>query len=64
MAPEENGMVQRHAKTGWGKHYLVRLFVDFHASCVRIAKVLARLRRCAGSPEPLLVAYVISTIIS
>ena len=28
------------------------------------AKALARLRTCAGSPEPLLVAYVISTIIS
>ena len=34
------------------------------SSCVRIAKALARLRGCAGSPEPSLVAYVISTIIS
>ena len=32
--------------------------------CVRTAKALARLRRCAGSPEPSLVAYLISTIIS
>ena len=42
---------------------LVRPFVYFH-SCVRTAKALARLRGCAGSPEPSLVAYVISTIIS
>ena len=33
-------------------------------SCMRIAKALARLRGCAGSPEPSLVTYVISTIIS
>ena len=39
-------------------------FVYFHISCVRTAKALARLRGCAGSPEPSLVAYVISTIIS
>ena len=32
--------------------------------CVRTAKALVRLRGCAGSPEPSLVAYVISTIIS
>ena len=32
--------------------------------CVRTANALARLRGCAGSPEPSLVAYVISTIIS
>ena len=43
---------------------LVRHFVYFHTSCVRTAKALARLRGCAGSPEPSLVAYVISTIIS
>ena len=39
-------------------------FVDFHSSSVRTAKALARLRGCAGSPEPSLVAYTISTIIS
>ena len=39
-------------------------FVYFHTSYVRTAKVLARLRGCAGSPEPSLVACVISTIIS
>ena len=48
--------------------YLVGLdvwfFVYFHTSCVRSAKALARLRGCAGSPEPSLVACVISTIIS
>ena len=43
---------------------LVGFFVYFHTSCVRTAKSLARLRECAGSPEPSLVAYVISTIIS
>ena len=44
--------------------FLVGPFVCFHTSCVRTAKALARLRGCAGSPEPLLVAYVINTIIS
>ena len=44
--------------------FLVGPFVYFHTSIVRTAKALARLRGCAGSPEPLLVAYVISTIIS
>ena len=39
-------------------------FVDFHTSCVRTGKALARLRKCTGSLEPLLVAYVISAIIS
>ena len=39
-------------------------FVYFHTSCVRTAEALERLRRCAGSPEPSLVAYVISTKIS
>ena len=39
-------------------------FVYFHTSCVRTAKALARLRGCAGSPEPSLVAYAVSTIIS
>ena len=43
---------------------LVEPFVDFHTSCVRTAKALARLRECAGSPEPSLVAHVISTKIS
>ena len=32
--------------------------------CVQTARALARLRACAGSPEPSLVAYVVSTIIS
>ena len=32
--------------------FLVGPFVYFHTSCVRTAKALARLRRCAGSPEP------------
>ena len=37
--------------------YLVGPFVYFHTSCVRTANALARLRGCAGSPEPSLVAY-------
>ena len=44
--------------------FLVGPFVYFHISCVRTVKALARLRRCAGSPEHSLVAYVVSTIIS
>ena len=44
--------------------FLVGPFVYFHTSCVRTAKALVRLRECAGSPEPSLVAYVVSTIIS
>ena len=43
---------------------LVGPFVYFNTLCVRTAKVLASLQGCAGSPEPSLVAYVISTIIS
>ena len=39
-------------------------FVYFHTSCVRTSKPLVRLGRCEGLPEPLQVAYVISTIIS
>ena len=44
--------------------FLVGPFVFLHPSCVRTAKAVARLRRCAGSSDPSLVAYVISTIIS
>ena len=44
--------------------FLVRPFIFFHTLCVRTAKALARLCRCAGPHESLLVAYVISTIIS
>ena len=36
--------------------FLVRPFVSFHRSCVRAAKALASLRRCAGLPEPSLIA--------
>ena len=43
---------------------LVGPFFYFHIPCARTVKALARLRGCAGSPEPLLVTYVISTIIS
>ena len=44
--------------------FLVGPFVYLHTSYARTAKALGRLRGCAGSPEPSLVAYMISTIIS
>ena len=44
--------------------FLIRSFIHFHASCVRTAKTLAKLRGCTGLSEPSLAAYVISTIIS
>ena len=44
--------------------FMVGLFFYTHTLCVRTLKALARLGRCAGSPEPSLVAYVISTISS
>ena len=44
--------------------FLFGPFINFHTLCVRTAKALARLRGCRGSPEPSLVAYVISTIVS
>ena len=53
-----------HAQPSSGARFLVGPFVYFHTSCVGTSKALARLRGCAGSPEPSLVAYVISTIIS
>ena len=43
---------------------LVRPFFYFYTSCMRTAKALAIMRGCGGSPEPSMVAYVISTIIS
>ena len=54
-----------HAQPSSGARCLIygRTFVYFHPSCVRTAKNLERLRGCAGSPEPSLVAYVISTIL-
>ena len=36
--------------------FLAGPFIYFHTSCVRTAKALVRLPRCAGSPEPSLVA--------
>ena len=54
----------RSHRVGLDFWLLVGPFVYFHTLCVRTAKALARLRACAGSPEPSLVAYAISTIIS
>ena len=54
----------RNHPVGLDVWFLVVPFVYFNTSCVRTAKALARLRGCAGSPEPSLVAYVISAIIS
>ena len=52
----------RSHQVGLGVWFLVGPFVYFHTLCVRTAKALARLRGCAGLPEPSLVAYVISTM--
>ena len=52
----------RSHPVGLDLYVLVGPFVYFHTLCVRTAKALARLRGCADSPEPSLVA--ISTIIS
>ena len=54
----------RSHPVGMDVWFLVEPFVYFYTSCVRTAKALARLRGYAGSPEPSLVACVISTIIS
>ena len=60
-------ILQTHMRShpvGLDVWFFVGPFVYFPTSCVRTATALAKLRGCAGSPEPLLVAYVISTIIS
>ena len=54
----------RSHQMGLDLWFLIEPFVYFHTLCERTAKALARLRGCAGSPDPSLVAYVISTIIS
>ena len=56
-----NHFSNTHAQPTRVTRYLifVRPFVHFHTSCVRKVKALARLRGCAGSPEPSLVANVI-----
>ena len=60
-------ILQSHMRShpvGLDVWFLVGPFVYFHTSSVRIATALVRLCGCAGSHEPSLVAYVISTIIS
>ena len=52
-------IAQKHMRShpmGLDVWFLVWPFIYFHTSCVWIAKALARLHRCAGSPEPSLVA--------
>ena len=56
-------MRMRSHPVGLDVWFLVGPFL-FHTLCVRTAKTVAKLRGCAASPEPSLVAYVISTIIS
>ena len=56
--------VMRNHPMGLDVGFLIGPFVYFHVLCVRTAKALVRLRGCAGSPEPSLIAYEISTIIS
>ena len=53
-----------HIRWGLDVWFLVGPFVYFHTSYVHTAKTMVRLCRCAGSPEPSLVAYVISTLIA
>ena len=57
-----NSFFKSHAQPSIGTRSLLfgLTLLYFHTSCVRTAKALARLH----SPEPSLVAYVISTIIS
>ena len=60
-------ILQTHMRShpvGLDVWFLVRPFVYVHTLCVQTEKALVRLRGCAGSPEPSLVTYVISTIIS
>ena len=62
-----NSILQTRMRThpvGLDIWFLVRPFVYFHTSCVQTAKALARISLRAGSHEPSLVIYVISTIIS
>ena len=54
--------LMRSHPVGLDVRFFVGSFVYFHSSCARTATALVRLRRCAGSPEPSLIAYVISTI--
>ena len=57
FTPSVNLFFKRaYAAIQWGQRS------DFHTLCVRIAKALVRLRGCAGSLEPSLFAYVISTV--
>ena len=50
--------------TGIDIWLLIGPFIYFHILWVRTAKALGRLRKCAGSPEPSPVTYLISAIIS
>ena len=62
-----NLILQTHMRShpmGLDIWFFVGPFAYFHTSCERTAKALVRQRGCAGLPEPSLVAYVISTIIS
>ena len=64
FSPSVNSFFKRACATiQWGLMFDF-WSVYFHSSCVRTVKALSRLYGCAGSPEPLLVAFVISTIIS
>ena len=57
-------MSMRRNPVGLDVWFLGGLFVFFHTSCVRTVKAPARLRGCAGSPEPLLVAYKYHNLMS
>ena len=56
-------MHMRNHPAGLDVWLFVRLFVYSYTLCVRTVKALTRLRGWAGSPEPSLLAYVISTVV-
>ena len=57
-------MRMRSSLLGWETCVFAWSFLKVLITCLRTAKALARLRLCAVSPEPLLVAFVMSTLFS
>ena len=48
----------------WATDTIITLFTQSFLSSLQTTKALARLQLCAGSPEPLLVACMVSTLFS
>ena len=55
--------VNIHARIGW-EYRLIWVFLYIHTLCMRTVKAMARMRICAGSPEPSLLGYMICAEIS